>query len=133
MDSDKPVTMSIRKGDVTIEDERDIHPSMDSEMSIVTKAPIDFLKTCIIFVFPALGGLLFGVCCFNSGQESYREKAGCCKTCEFAARGHDDRLGFSCTDSKWAKHGATCAGYDIGSTSVAVPILENPAVNGVAW
>lgn len=25
------------------------------------KAPIDFLKTSLIFVFPALGGLLFGM------------------------------------------------------------------------
>ena len=32
---------------------------------VVTKAPIDVFKTCLVFVFPAMGGLLFGkeLCC----------------------------------------------------------------------
>lgn len=30
------------------------------ETGVVTKAPIDVFKTCLVFVFPAMGGLLFG-------------------------------------------------------------------------
>lgn len=43
--------------------------SGNRESTAVTKAPIDVFKTILIFVFPALGGLLFGESdCSNSPQ-----------------------------------------------------------------
>ena len=42
------------------DDDTFIEGSGDRESAAVTKAPIDVFKTVLIFVFPALGGLLFG-------------------------------------------------------------------------
>ena len=50
----KNVPPQISDGDTFIED------SCNRESTAVTKAPIDVFKTILIFVFPALGGLLFG-------------------------------------------------------------------------
>ncbi len=59
MDGVKPSTPSIKKLSIMREQEPSYQP-MDPEPAMVVKAPIDLLKTCVIFVFPALGGLLFG-------------------------------------------------------------------------
>ena len=42
---------------------------------VVTKAPIDVFKTCLVFVFPAMGGLLFGkgLCRRRSYVKSLRD------------------------------------------------------------
>ena len=40
---------------------------------------------------------------------------------------------WSCAENRLYKPRVSRAGYDIGSTSVAVPLLENSAVNGISW
>ena len=59
MNGDRASRPSFKKLDVMREQE---HPelAMNPDTALVTKAPVDLLKTCVIFVFPALGGLLFG-------------------------------------------------------------------------
>lgn len=59
MNGSKPSTPSFKKLSIVRQPEAP-YEAMNPDSAMVTKAPIDLFKTCIIFVFPALGGLLFG-------------------------------------------------------------------------
>ena len=61
MDGSKPSTPSVKKLNIMREPEAP-YQAMNPDSAMVTKAPVDLFKTCVIFVFPALGGLLFGKC-----------------------------------------------------------------------
>ena len=59
MDGDKPTRPSVKTLNL-MRDQKYSQQAMTPDTAMVTKAPVDLLKTCVIFVFPALGGLLFG-------------------------------------------------------------------------
>ena len=59
-ESRQPALANFKSTDLCYNDKIGNNAAMDSDRATVTKAPIDVLKTVVIFTFPALGGLLFG-------------------------------------------------------------------------
>ena len=76
---------------------------------------MDWVMTSLIFLFPAIGGLLFGERAFTQ-----------CSLWRWVPLTF--KVGHGCRDSLHAG-----AGYDIGATSGALVSLKSAATSGTTW
>jgi hypothetical protein len=123
-----------------------VAPPTDYEL--IVGAEVDKLRSFLIFIFPALGGLLFGrfrtphmLRTLHLGHlllsnVLWRGVSAALATLTLVDRrevhAHVSRAPSLCL-SKTLVSDVARTGYDIGATSGALPILEDPTFGGTSW